>query len=93
MPWVRVGKAPKDGSRYWWNVSARFPAVRQRLLINAALNANQETQSGENYEVPLDMPTFGGGNIAANDFEHFMSLTMDHDFDLDYMQWITGLEV
>jgi hypothetical protein len=56
------------------------------------LNANQKTQAGENSDGPLEVSSFEAGNVASNDFSNFTSLTLENDFDLDYMQWITGLE-
>jgi hypothetical protein len=56
------------------------------------LNANPETQAGENSGGPLEVSGFEAGNVTSNDFSNFTSLTLDNDFDLDYMQWITGLE-
>jgi hypothetical protein len=61
-------------------------------VTKAALNPNQETRAGENSEDPLEVSGFEAGNVASNDFSNFTSLTLDSDFDLDYMQWITGLE-
>ncbi|KAN0091798.1 Fungal specific transcription factor domain containing protein [Hyaloscypha variabilis] len=64
---------------------------RQQILMDS-LNANPETQAGENSGGPLEVSGFEAGNVTSNDFSNFTSLTLDNDFDLDYMQWITGLE-
>jgi len=56
------------------------------------LNGNLERNSEEDSDVLLEAPTFHERNVAANDFENFTSFAMDNDFDLDYMQWIIGLD-
>ena len=71
---------------------SHFDVENWKILTKAALNENHETQARENGDIPLEVSGFEEGNIASNDFSNFTSLTLDNDFDLDYMQWITGLE-
>ncbi|KAE9367145.1 hypothetical protein N431DRAFT_548759 [Stipitochalara longipes BDJ] len=65
---------------------------RQQILVES-LNAKQVTPPEGNNGTLGEASDFAEGNIASDEFSDFAGLTMGNEFDLDYMQWITGLDV
>jgi hypothetical protein len=57
-----------------------------------ALNTSQPTHVEGINATSSEAAGLNEGEIAFNDFSHFTTLTMENDFDLEYMQWIMGLE-